>query len=120
MKKDTGSLLKNSFALKNPPKWLERLAIFFPFFHGIVISYQGFVFLKNPRLMEFFLLMACIYIFPLILSRLLKLFFSLKRGVCRIGYLEQEGNFWIILHRLQFLFITFDFFEKVLILIPGF
>lgn len=101
------------------PKLIEKLFFNFPFFHLLLISSSAIYFLKSLDLVSGIVLTSSIYLFPLVLWRALHLKYPLKTGLSRIGLQASQGSEWMVAHRLQYLFLTFTAFEKILILIPG-
>lgn len=101
------------------PKRLEKLAMHFPIVHllGIAAALTAFIIL--PGLASGVLLVLTIYFFPVLLWRLARIFFPIRIGVSFLGVKEKEGCSWILAHRLQYVFITFPVFERILIIIPG-
>lgn len=105
--------------MKPLPKFIEKIAMLFPFIQLILIGASFFSFCISTTFGAGFAVFFFIYLFPLLLWRLLKIWYPIKIGVSHIGIHEQDGNSWIVAHRLQYLFITFPYLERVFIIIPG-
>jgi len=101
------------------PKLVEKFFFNFPFFHLLLIGSSIFFFLKSLNIFSLLVLISSIYLVPLFLWRLIRLKYPLKKGFSQIGLKASQGSEWMVVHRLQYLFLTFPFFEKVLILVPG-
>lgn len=101
------------------PKLLEKIFMFFPTLHLMLIGASGILFLQNISVHTALGFVFTIYLIPLVLWRVIKLKYPLKKGISAIGFKEEFGSPWIVAHRLQYNFITFAIFEKILILIPG-
>lgn len=103
----------------NPPKILESLAFFFPGLHLLLIAAVTLQFLLTKNLLLLPVLLFCIYLLPLLTWRLLNWRYPLTEGRFFIGRKEKGTHPWLLAYKIQSLFITFSFFERVLILIPG-
>lgn len=101
------------------PKIYEKLAMFFPSIHLAFILISLFGFLKLLNWQSFIFLLLVIYAFPLILWNFVKKKYPIRKGFEQIGLNSLTGNSWIVAHRLQYLFLTFPAFEKILFLVPG-
>lgn len=101
------------------PKIIEKIFFYFPFIHLLLLALCLLLFLQQLDVYSFLILIFAIYILPLLLWRLLEMKYPLNPGLSAIGLLASEGSPWIVTHRLQYLFLTFSSFEKILILIPG-
>ncbi|MBY0554702.1 acyl transferase [bacterium] len=64
-------------------------------------------------------LLISIYILPVLIWRIFSFFYPLSEKNAYIGKQEKETHSWFISYKLQSLFISFPFFERILILIPG-
>lgn len=103
----------------NLPKYIEKVSLIMPFLHFLFISVSLTFFFAKPSLLSFILFLGSVYILPLLVLLIFESLFPLREGISYIGVKEEHGHPWIFVHRLQWVFITFPFFERVLILIPG-
>lgn len=104
---------------QNMPKMVEKIFFHFPLYHLLLIIGSGLNFLEKLNLSSATIWIFTIYLVPLLLWRLLQGQYPVQKGLSSIGILAKEGSSWMVAHRLQYLFLTFSGFEKVLILIPG-
>lgn len=101
------------------PKAIEKVAMIFPIVHLILVIAAGVYLLKAGNAFSFLFLVLVIYVLPVALWRLMVCFYPIHEGQSFIGIKESSGHPWLVAHQLQYLFITFSFFERVLILIPN-
>lgn len=102
-----------------PPKLLENLAFLFPAFHVVLILSVALQFLLTKSLILIPVLAFIVYLLPIILWRLTNRFYPLTEGNFYIGRKESGTHSWLLAYKLQSLFISFSFFERLLIIVPG-
>ena len=98
-------------------KTLEKLFTLFPPLHFLIILVSLIFFIKNLELKYFLFFVGSIYFLPLLVWR--ALFLQIKEGKQSLGKNTSQGSSWLIAHYLQYIFITFPMFERVLIIFPG-
>jgi acetyltransferase-like isoleucine patch superfamily enzyme len=101
------------------PKWFEKVAVLFPLGQAILIFLFLLFTFKQSMVLGIFGLTLAIYVLPLALWKVFSHSYRLEEGVYYIGKKEQGASSWFVAHYLQYLFISFPIFERILILIPG-
>lgn len=94
-----------------------KIAAFLPVIHMALILVSLFHFLRDAEILAFVLLLFCIYLYPLLLWRLLNFLAPLQEGESNI--LERQYSPWWFSHQIQLVFIALPALEGVLKLIPG-
>ncbi len=101
----------------NLMKFIEILMRYFPLFHLLIILFSFAWAIIHPTIYSFLNLFFCIYLVPLLTWKALRL--KIKLGKETLGNKSKKGSAWLISHYLQYNFICFPAFERVLIIIPG-
>lgn len=97
--------------------WGGRLVTLFPVLHlGVLLGFAAWSW-PQPKAHHLLILLALIYLFPLIIFRLHNLFWPLREGVWDLA--EKKYSPWWASHMFQLLFIAVPSFEAVLRLVPG-
>ncbi len=94
-----------------------KIAAILPLLHLFIILLSFICFIKNTDLMNVGILISSIYLYPLLLWRLLHFLRPLEEGESNI--LEKQYSPWWFSHQIQLIFIALPAFEGVLKLIPG-
>ncbi len=105
--------------MRKPPKIFETAATFFPALHLLIIGVLVASTFISFSWLKLSLLPMVIFVLPLLLWRIFALFFPIREGVSYVGRREAVANSWYISNRLQIFFISFSFFERMLMLFPG-
>ncbi len=93
------------------------LASFFPMFYFVVNAGAILNLIRSPDWISFLLLLASVYLMPLILFRLHSLFFKIEDGDFDLS--KKQYNPWWTGHMLQYPFISLPFLESILHFFPG-
>lgn len=101
------------------PKYLEKISAFFPPVHLILISVSGVLFIKSLTVLTLLLFVFNIYLLPVGLWVIIRSLYPLNEGPSYIGIKEPYGSMWKLSYHLQYVFISFSAFERILIIIPG-
>lgn len=96
---------------------LSKILSFFPFFVILMISMSFLWLCISPGWLPGLALIFAIYGLPLLTYRIHQYFYPVKEGV---SYLcGQEYSPWWGSHQIQWIYIAFSGWEKILRLIPG-
>ncbi len=96
--------------------WSKVFSLF-PSLHIGIILYSIYISISSPSALSFSFIFLSIYIFPLIIFRILNFFTPIKEGVSDI--LNDRFSPWWAGHQIQMLFISIPSLEAILRIIPG-
>lgn len=96
---------------------MGRLAALFPTFQLVLMAGCGIGFYLSGEVIYLLLLLAVVYVLPLVIFRIHEIFFPLRDEIVDIA--EKRYNRWWTSHQLQMLLIAIPVFEAVLRLVPG-
>lgn len=96
---------------------LKHLSVLFPGLLAVLELSLIYRFAKNPSPALFALVLLCPYLVPLALFRLHQAILPQKEGRSFFGI--DYYNPWLTGFRLQLVFVSFPFLERVLLLFPG-
>lgn len=94
-----------------------KLAALFPTLHFALILASLYSFVQSPNASSFALFFAAIYLFPLLVYRLVNAFAPVQEGITDLA--SPTYNPWWTSHQIQLLFIAVPAIEGFLHLIPG-
>ena len=89
----------------------------FPMAQSLMVLSSFIMFIKNPSLLAALWFIFSVYLFPLLTSRLVNIFFPTREGRYRIGRKGVEG--WVLQLKIQIFLTTFPYFERALHMVPG-
>lgn len=101
---------------KHAPKILDVLTSFFPLVLSLVAASSFFIL---PTLHAFLLSTLMIYLIPPMAFQIVNQIWPLTTGVTYLGKKAEHGNIWYASHQFQWLFNSFPYFERVLMMVPG-
>ncbi len=88
----------------------------FPALHLMLILSSIYCFVKSPNPISFLSIFLFIYIFPLLMFRILIFFYPIKEEVSDIF---SDFSPWWAGHQIQLLFMAIPRLESILIMVPG-
>lgn len=96
---------------------LSKIMAFFPFLHALVIVSGMICFAKNPGWVSFSIIPISIYLFPLIVFRIMGVFYPIHEGKSDLA-MDKYSPWWGG-HQIQLMFYVVPQFEALLRAIPG-
>ena len=94
-----------------------KLAVLFPAIHVSLIVWAIYGLIRTPLVVSFAIVIAVIYLLPVLLFRLHTFFFPLRKGITDLS--QPTYSPWWTGHQMQMLFMAVPALESLLHLIPG-